>query len=67
LLSRFLELKHGITPYEVYRRVLSLIQDETIEPYFIKGVGAITQEYEGKIIGIEGKAVRGHGKAEVGK
>ena len=65
-LRKFLPLKNGIPPHDVYRRVIIRIQPKEIEACFMNWVRTIKKAYEREIIAIDGKTVRGHFKAGSG-
>jgi predicted transposase YbfD/YdcC len=65
-LSKFLELKEGIPPHDVYRRVFSRLNPAEIEKCFMNWVRDIKKDYERELIAIDGKTVRGSFNAKDG-
>jgi hypothetical protein len=65
-LRRFLPLKQGIPPHDVYRREMIRIRPSETEACFMNRVRAIKKDYEREIIATGGKRVRGHFKAGEG-
>jgi hypothetical protein len=54
-LSKFLELKEGIPPHDVYRRVFNRLNPVEIEKCFMRWVRDIKKDYKREIIAIDGK------------
>jgi hypothetical protein len=65
-LGRFLKLKHGIPPHDVYRRVMNRLNPAEVERCFTDWVRAIRKTYEREVVAVDGKTVRGHFKAGEG-
>jgi predicted transposase YbfD/YdcC len=65
-LSKFLKLQNGIPSHDTFNRVISSIDSQSFEKYFIEWVSTlITLTGQKEIINIDGKTIRGakqHGK-----
>ena len=67
VLSKYMELKHGIASHDTFRRVMGMIKPEALEHCYqlwVKGILGNTrlEEKRGDNVGIDGKTVRGSGK-----
>jgi predicted transposase YbfD/YdcC len=58
-LSKFLKLKYGIPPHDVYRRVFCMLKPREVEKCFMNWVRAVKRNFDREVIAIDGKTVCG--------
>lgn len=62
-LRQFLKLRNGVPGHDTIRRVFEMIRPEELETRFEAWVGGICPSLIGKVLAIDGKAVRGSGRS----
>jgi len=63
-LRTFLRLSNGIPSHDTFNRVLSSINPNEFERYFIQWVNSLSPQAKGQVISIDGKTIRGAKSAE---
>ncbi|MDP8102101.1 ISAs1 family transposase, partial [Phocoenobacter atlanticus] len=58
-LRRYLPFHNGIPKHDTIARVMSRLEPEAIQTYFINWVKELITEVDGEIIAIDGKSARG--------
>jgi predicted transposase YbfD/YdcC len=56
--ARFLDLKHGVPSADTFRRVFSRLDPDAFERCFLNWMQAVAALSEGKLVAIDGKAIR---------
>ncbi len=63
VLRGYLQLANGIPSHDTFRRVMGMIEPEALERCYWAWVRSILPEVKADVINIDGKSVRGSGKA----
>jgi len=58
-LSSFLSLPNGIPTHDTFNRLFAALEPKEFESRFISWVQSINKQFEGEVVGVDGKTMRG--------
>jgi predicted transposase YbfD/YdcC len=56
--ATFLDLRHGVPCADTFRRVLSRLDPEAFEQCFMRWMGAVVEQSQGRLLAVDGKSIR---------